>query len=302
MQYSKILNQIIVLFLIMVVGFYARKKNIINKEVNRGLSSLLLNITLPFMIFASFNIAFNKDMLINGGKLLIYSTSIYLFAILISKLLYFKYPKDKKSILRFVTIFSNCGFMGFPVIESVYGKTGVFYTSIFNISFNILIWVVGIILLTGEFNLKTLKEVMLNPGIIATFLGLAVFIFSIKLPLPIYKTFDLVGSITTPIAMLVVGAMLADIKIMDVFCDISLYYGTAVRLIVMPLIVLVVMKWLGVKDMFLGISVLITAMPAPANAAIMAEMYGGDASFASKCIFLSTVLSAITIPLIIKLM
>jgi predicted permease len=102
--------------------------------------------------------------------------------------------------------------------------------------------------------------------------------------------------------MLVVGGMLADIKIMDVFCDISLYYGTAIRLVAMPLVVLIVMKCLGVKDMFLGIPVLIAAMPAPANAAIMAEMYGGDASFASKSIFLSTVLSAVTIPLIIKLM
>lgn len=302
MRYENIINQIIVLFLIMSVGYYAKKKNMINKEINRGLSELLLNITLPFMIIASFNISFTRDMLLQGGKLLLYSVIIYLFVIPFSKLLYFKIPANKSKVLRFITIFSNCGFMGYPVIESIYGKEGVFYTAIFNIPFNILIWVIGVTVFTGERDFKAMKRVLLNPGIIATLFGIIIFIFSWKLPLPIFKTFELVGSMTTPVSMLVVGAMLADIKIRDVFSDISIYYGTAVRLIILPLLVLFTLKFIGVKGMYLGIPVLITAMPAPANAAIMAEMYGGDASFASKCIFVSTLICGITIPIIISIM
>lgn len=299
---DNIINQIIVLFMIMAVGFYARKKGMINSEVNRGLSSLLLNITLPFMIIASFNIEYTSDILVNGVKLLIYSIIIYLIVIPVSKLLYFRLPQNKSKVLRFITIFSNCGFMGYPVIESIYGKTGVLYTAIFNIPFNILIWILGISIFAGKMDSKTVKKILINPGIISTIIGIIIFIFEIKIPLPIYNTLSIVGSMTTPISMIVVGAMLADVKIMDVFSDASIYYGSLVRLIIIPLIILFVLKAFKVSEMFLGIPVLIMAMPGAANAAIMAEMYGGDAAYASKCIFITTMLSAITIPLIISIM
>lgn len=299
---GNILNQIIVLFMIMVVGFFARKKGMINNEVNKGLSQLLLNITLPFMIIASFNIEFTSEILVNGVKLLIYSIIIYIIAIPVSKLLYYRLPQNKSRVLRFITIFSNCGFMGYPVIESIYGKTGVLYTAIFNIPFNILMWIMGILIFTGSMDLKTIKKILINPGIISTIIGIIIFIFEIKIPLPIYNTLNIVGQMTTPISMLVVGAMLADVKVKDVLSDISIYYGSFVRLIAIPLIIMLILKAFGVKDMFLGIPVLIMAMPGAANTAIMAEIYGGDASYASKCVFISTMLSAITIPLLIAIM
>ncbi|EYE89043.1 transporter [Fervidicella metallireducens AeB] len=297
-----IFNQITVLFLIMIVGYIAKKRNIINSAVNKGFTELLLNITLPFMIVASFNFKFSRTMLVNAKNLFIISIVIYMVFIYIGGILYNRYDIGTKRVLWFITVFSNCGFMGYPIIESIYGKTGVFYTAIFNIPFNVLIWTVGVSIFTGEKDLKAFKKVLFNPGIISVAIGLIIFMFSIKLPQPIYKTLDIIGSMTTPISMLLVGAMLADVEIKDVFSGISIYYGVFVRLILIPLIVLFVLKWIGYNDMFLAIPVLIMAMPAAANTAIFAEKYNGDTSVASRSVFLSTILSGITIPLIMFLL
>jgi malate permease and related proteins len=299
MDYIKIVNQVIILFLIMIVGYFARKKDIINSEVNKGLSELLLNITLPFMIVASFNYSFSKDMLNKALTLFVYSIIIHTTLAIISKFLYYKYPERTKAVLRFITVFSNCGYMGYPVIESIYGSTGVFYTAIFNIPWNLLCFTLGVMFYTGQRDFKTMKRAALNPGIISVCIGLVLFVFSIKLPYPIFRTLELVGSTTTPLSMIIIGSMLAEIKVKDIFSGFELYYGCIVRLILIPLAVLVVLKSFGVSDIYLGIPVLISAMPAAANTAVFAEKYDGDSAFASRLTFMTTVLSSVTIPLII---
>jgi predicted permease len=301
MKYDAIITQIVVLFLIMIVGFFARKKNIINSQVNKGFTEFLLNITLPFLIITSFNFDFSMEMLQKSGVVLVYTVCIFVIAYLIGRVLYAKYPKDIKSVLMFSAMFSNCGFMGFPIVESVYGKEGVFYAAIFNMPFNILIWTVGISLFIGKKDLSTIKKALLNPGTIAVYIGVFIFLFSIKIPGPIYKTLEMVGGMTSPLSMIVIGAMLGEMNIKEVFSSLSAYYSTFVRLILVPLVVFVILKLLGASGMILGVLVLISAMPVAANTAIMSEKYEANSAFASKCIFISTVLSTFTIPLIIML-
>lgn len=302
MDYNSIINQVIVLFLIMIAGYIARKSRVISKEINEGLSELLLNVTLPMLIISSFNYDFSKEILKNALALLICSIIIHSFLVPVSRLLYFKYKDDVKNVMRYATVFSNCAFMGYPVVESVYGKIGVFYTSIFNIPFNILLWTVGIILYTRKRDLKTIKKAIINPGLISVLIGLIIFIFSIKLPGPIYKTFEMVGSITTPLSMIVIGSMLAEMSVKDVFSGSVVYYSSFIRLVAIPLLVFGILKYIGATGMMLGIPTLVTAMPAAANTAIFAQKYGADAAFASRCVLVSTLLSSLTIPLIILLL
>lgn len=299
MDYKTILNQVIVLFFIMVVGFFARKKNIIDTPTKKGLSELLLSITMPAMLIVSFNYTFSKDMLIKAGIILAISFIVHFCLVIISKPLYRKFPKSENSVLRFITVFSNCGFMGYPVIGSIYGKLGVFYTAIYNIPFNMLIFTLGVMFFTENKNFKEMKKEFLSPALISIFIGIILFIFSIHLPSPIYKTLDMIGSTTTPLSMIIVGSMIAELDAKNLFTGIEVYYGSAVRLIFSPLLVMIVLKWLGLKGMFLGIPVLITAMPAAANTAILAEKYEADSLLASKFVFVTSILSAITIPLII---
>lgn len=299
---NSVANQVIVLFLIMVVGFFARKKEYINPSVNRSLSELLINITLPSMIIASFNFKFSKDMLNVGMSLFLISTVIHLSLLILGKYLYKKFNENEMKVLWFITLFSNCGFMGYPVVESIYGKIGLFYAALFNIPFNILMWTAGVFIFSGKGDIKSAKKALLNPGIVSVFMGLFIFLFSIKLPIPIQKTLELVGSMTTPLSMIIIGSTLADSKIASIFESKSIYFGTIVRLILIPVITFVVLKFIGLKDFYLSIPVIITSMPAAANTVIMAEKFGGDAEFASKIVFITTVLSAITIPLVLILL
>lgn len=296
---EQLINQVIVLFIIMIVGFYAKKKKFLSKVVDRGLTELLINITLPFMIVTSFNIKYEADMVSNAQKVLLYSFIIHISLIFFSKICFFKLPKNKQQVYRFITIFSNVGFMGYPVMESIYGGIGVFYAAIFNIPFNILVWTVGVMIYTGEKDFKSVKKAMANPALIAVIIGIILFVFSIRLPLPIESSLKLVGSTTTPISMIIIGSMLAEMKVKNIFSDISIYYATTVRLLVVPMIVYVVLKFLKVDELLLNICVLLQAMPAAVSTAIIAEKYGGDGLLASQCVFITTIFSVITIPIII---
>lgn len=302
MDYKTILNQVLVLFLIMIIGFFARKKNIIDEPTKKGLSELLLSVTMPSMLLVSFNYKFSMDMLKNAAVILLASFAIHLSLVFCSKFLYNRFPHNEKSVLRFITVFSNCGFMGYPVIGSVYGKLGIFYTAIYNIPFNILIFSLGVMLFTKEKDLKAMKKEVISPALISIFIGILLFVCSIHLPSQIYNTLNLVGSTTTPLSMILVGSMIAELDFRSLFSGLEVYYGSLVRLILGPLAVLFIMRALGAKGIFLGIPVLITAMPAAANTAIMAEKYGGDSLLASKFVFVTTIFSAVTIPLLLLLL
>lgn len=296
---SQLINQVMVLFIIMMVGFYAKKKKFLSNTVDKGLSELLLNITLPFMIVTSFNIKYEAAMVNNAQKILIYSFLIHISLIFISKMLFFKFPSNKQQVFRFITIFSNVGFMGYPVLESIYGGTGVFYAAIFNIPFNLLVWTVGVMLYTGEKDFKSMRKAMANPALIAVFIGIILFVFSIRLPLPIETSLKLVGSTTTPISMIIIGSMLAEMKFKNIFSEVSIYYATVVRLLIVPMIIYVVLKFLKVDELLLNICVILQAMPAAVTTAIIAEKYGGDSLLASQCVFITTIVSVITIPIVI---
>lgn len=301
MKFDTVITQIVVLFLITVIGFFARKKNIINGEINKGLTELLLNITLPFLILTSFNFNFSVDKLYKSGAIIIYAICIFVISYLIGRAMFMKYPRNVKSVLIFTAMFSNCGYMGFPIIESIYGKEGVFYAAIFNMVFNIVMWTVGVALFTGKKELSTFKKAFLNPGTVAVYIGLFIFLFSIKIPVPIYKTFEMVGGMTSPLSMIVIGAMLGEMNIKEVFSSLPAYYSSFIRLIFVPVAVFFLLKLLGARDMILGVLTLVSAMPTAVNTAIISEKYGGDSAFASKCVFIATVLSAVTIPMIMLL-
>ena len=296
---SQLINQVIVLFIIMIVGFYAKKKKFLNTTVDKGLSELLINITLPFMIVTSFNIKYEATMVSNAQKILMYSFLIHISLIFIGKMLFFKFPKNKKQVFKFITIFCNVGFMGYPVLESIYGGIGVFYAAIFNIPFNILLWTVGVMLFTGEKDFKSMRKAVANPALIAVFIGLILFAYSIKLPLPIATSLKLVGSTTTPISMIIIGSMLAEMQFKNIFSDLSIYYASLVRLLIVPLLVYVVLTLLKVDILLLNICIILQAMPAAVMAPIIAEKYNGDSLLASQCVFITTLVSGITIPIVI---
>lgn len=296
---NNIINQVIILSFIMIVGVYARKKDILSKEASKSFSNFLTNITLPCLLISSFNYTYSQDMISKARIMFVYSIIIHIILIFVSRVLTFKYPENSKKVLRFATIFSNCGFMGYPVLESLFGKIGIFYGAIFNIPFNIFMFSIGIMIYTGKKDLKTLKEVLVNPAIIATILGLIIFSFSIKLPYPLFTAMSIVGSMTTPLSMIIVGAMLSEIRLKDIFSGTLVYYASFLRLIAVPFLTLGILKLLNADKLLMQIAVIIEAMPAAVLASVLAEKYGADTALASRSVFISTIISMITIPFVV---
>ncbi|WP_242663033.1 AEC family transporter [Clostridium acetobutylicum] len=301
---NNVLNQVLMLFLMLLVGIYASKMKYIDKKMNAGLSNLLLKITLPLLIINSFiTMKFSKSVLNVGEDILLYTLIIHIVLVLFSKFAYMKVNDAQKGISKFVTVFSNSGFMGYPVLRSIYGENGVFYCAIFGIILNLFMFSYGIMALknTKGNSLKELKRAAVNPSIIATVIGFFIFILKIKLPHLIALSINSVGSMTSPLSMIIVGIMLADINLSDLFKDKLVYILTIVKLLIVPAITFVVLKLLNANQTVIGVIVVLEAMPAASNAAVMSLQYGSDENVALKHIFITTVLSIIIIPLVIKL-
>lgn len=298
MSNIEIINQVLTLFFMMIMGYYGAKKGFINKTVEKGMSELLLNITLPFLIVTSFNIDYSEELLGNALKILIYSIVIHGSLLLVTKLLYIKNKSEKQGILRFVTTFSNVGFMGYPILNSVLGPIAVFYAAMFNMGFNLFLWTIGVRLLDNN-EKGSFKKAITNPSMIAVLAGIILFITPLDLPLPIKEGVKRLGNTTTPISMIIIGSMLSKVKMKDLFSDLSLYYGSFNILILVPFIVLFIMKTFRIDKSLMEICVIIEAMPGATLAPIIINGYGKDASYASKAVFISTLISMITIPIII---
>ena len=230
----EVFNQILSLFLIILVGFYGRKRSIIDDTLTNGLSRMLLEITTPLLIISSFNYDGNSSLAKNTIKAFIYGILIFIITPFMVKPLLTKIEKGKRNILQFAIVFSNCGFMGIPITAAVLGEEAVIYASIFNMCFNLFIWTYGVTLFTDAASFKEAKKLLKNPGIIAVFIGLLLTVFSVKLPIVLYNTISLVGHLTTPISMIIIGSLLASIDFKVVIKDKTIYYGAFIKLIIIP--------------------------------------------------------------------
>jgi predicted permease len=296
MKSSVVINQVLVLFLVMLVGFFARKRKILTPVVSKGLTDLLLKIICPMAIYNSFRFTYSSSMLVSASQVLAFTIALNCFSILLGLALFNKYPVRTKQVLRFVTIFSNCGFIGYPILQIIYGKIGVFYGSIFNLGFNLFLWTVGVGIFTRRWDRSALKEAFTNPNMIAIFLGLITFIFSIELPSSINSVLEMLGGMNTQISMMLVGAVLAEVKPKEMFSGFPIYYGTLVRLLFMPICALIATSFLNLEPIVRGVCVLLTATPAASITTVFTEKYNGDSLLASRVTAFSTLCSMITLP------
>jgi predicted permease len=305
MSFVAIFEQILILFLILMAGFAARNWRIIDDTVTKGLSSLLLKLAVPALIIDSLQRSFSRELLWESGQILVISLCVYagsiLFALLVGRL-----PGTKEEdlgVVRFATVFSNVGFMGYPVVLAVLGQESLFHAAVFNLPFNFLSFTVGILLITGGSSQKHNLNwrVFLNPALVAVAVGFLLFLFSINLPHALGETIRQVGSLTTPLSMIVVGSTLYGMQWRDVFGNWVIYLVSAVRLILAPLVVWGILGRFVHNPLLVSVPVLLIAMPVAVNSVLFAEEYDANSKLASQVVFLSTLLSILTIPLIVLL-
>ncbi|KGP75608.1 hypothetical protein JT05_09350 [Desulfosporosinus sp. Tol-M] len=297
MGFVTIMNSVFVILLMIMIGYICKKLGYMNKEVTRGVTEILLNIAIPAIAISSFNQDLPASALSSAIILFIFAVVSYVASILLGAFLFKKYPPDQKVVMRFILVFTNCGFMGYPVMESIFGSIGIFYASIYCVVFNLFLWTYGFMLFTGVSDRQTLKKALVNPGTLATVFGLVLLLTPLELPTFAAKLVTTVGGLTTPLAMIVIGAMLAEVKFSEMFQGIHVYYGAFLRLLVLPAAAYLVLKLLHVDQLTLAACVMLTAMPPASNTVIFAEKFERDSLLASKIVVLSTGLSIITIPL-----
>lgn len=299
MNMSQIVNQMIVLFLMMSVGYFCGKVNIIDTDFSKKLTNLILSITTPAMIIAS--VTANKVEIDKAVAVQVMVIAAGLFVVLtplgfiIAKLL--GAPADEAKLYTFMAIFSNTGFMGYPVVRTIFGDYAVFLAAMFNMVQGVMLYSLGVWLMDsrgGKFNPKSI----VNPSMVASVLALLIFLLDINIPSVLSSTMDSIGSITSPAAMLLIGSSLSVMPVKEIFTEFRLYPFTAIKQIALPLAAYFVCG-LFIKDpTLLGIVTVIVAMPVANISVMFANQYGGNSKLASKGVFITTMCSFATIPLL----
>lgn len=302
MEFNIVLNQVLILFIILIIGFIGGKSRILDASGTKKLSEIMLFVTSPMLVLKSFFIEFSKERLVNVLWMVGLAAVVFLFSITFSSLIYSKFNDKVSAVLRFTAIFSNCGYMGLPLLKALYGDDGVFYGSFYVVIFQIVLWTYGYSMFGGKGSGKSMiKKILTNPNFIAVYAGLCIFLFSIPIPEFISGAVKAVGDMTMPISMLIIGAVISTTQLAKVFSDWRVYMSSAVRLVVMPVIAIFATKYLGIPALPRAVIATALAMPSAANTTVFAEMFDKDAVFASKCVSVSTLLSILTAPVIISL-
>lgn len=303
---NSVLNTVFELFVIMVIGYIAAKKEKIDEQINKGLSYIVCNIALPALIISSvlgvdYNGGTKQVFIYLLGGILFY-LAMPIIAIVLCKLM--RFPADSKATFQLMLIFSNCSFMGYPVLESFLGKEAIFVSSIFNLPFNLIIYSYGLYLITKDskeqngFKWKNL----LSPGSIASVLAIIIYIAHIEVPDVIALCCSSLGGITTPLSMIVLGVSLAKIPLKEAFSDFSVYRMTLCRLIILPLLVFGVATLMSADKLLIGVATGTAAMPVASMCVMLSTLYNGNQKEASIGVFISTLCSMVTIPVLITIL
>ena len=305
MDIQVILMQMVQLFLMIGLGYFLFKVKILDVELNKRLTTLLLAVTTPALIISS--VLSTTEYLPFTDILFVFLVGILVYIVLpilgwiLVKIM--RIPLPQQGLYIFMTVFSNIGFMGFPVMKAIFGNDAVFYTALFNMLFNLLVFSVGTGIMgygTGrkmDFNPKDL----LSPGVIASLVALVIYMAKIQFPNVISSTITMIGDITTPVAMLIIGSTLANIPLKEVFSELRIYPYTFIKQVIIPALAYPVLRLFIQDPLILGVTLIMISMPVANSAVLFATEYDGDVSLAAKAVFMTTLLSIVTIPLIVSL-
>lgn len=297
MDIAKLFNMQGTIIILILVGFFLKKKEIISSDGRKGLTDLCLNVIIPCNIIRSFLIKFDMNILKNCGLLLILGIIIESICLLLNKFFYNNYEEKQKKVMQYCTIVSMGGFLGNPIVEGVYGEMGLLYASIFLIPMRIIMWSIGpTYFVQKKMEVKSfIKNVLTHPCLVAVYIGVLIMISQITLPQVILLPINYISSCNSAIIMFIIGMILSDTEILTIFNKDTIKLST-LRLIFLPLLVLILSYLLRTDRISTGVAVLITGMPAGTTAAIFADKYESDPSFATKCVVATTMFSMITLP------
>lgn len=295
-----IFRQTFIMLMLIMVGVLCSKTKMISKETNKQLSVFVLQVVNPAVIFMSYQTEYRSELVEN--LLLTFALSFGAFSFMIT-LSYIFIPKKEgreTEIERFSAVYSNCGFMGIPLINAVFGMQGVFYLTAFITMFNYFAWTHGVIMISGERNMKNVIKVFYSPTMIAIVLGMLTFFLRIKLPSVPLKAVGYISDLNTPLAMIVSGATIADTKVLELIKKPAVYYVCFLRLLLYPMIIAALLSPFGIEEKVRMTVVIAAAAPPAAMCTLQSIRYGKNSLYSSEIFAFGTVLSVASLPVVVR--
>jgi len=295
-------TQVLVMFILMALGYICAKRKIITPQGANDINKLLIMLVSPAIIISSYNRPFDRILFNNLLRGFLLALISHLVAIAVAYA-FIRGKGDKRKLERFACIFSNSGFMGFPLISAMLGKEGIIYATSYLAIFTLTQWTVGVLILAGKSDIKnTLRKLIINPGIISLVIGLSIFCFSIKLPSSVSSAIDFLADLNTPVAMMLVGTYIARSDFLKSFRNRRIYLVSALRLLLVPILMIPFYLLFKFPNELVIANFVAAACPVAALAAMFPALYGYDANYGSSFITVSTLLSVATIPLLVMLL
>ena len=302
MSFFDTFGQMLVILFAIATGYFANKLGYFNEEINRKLTKVVLNISMPCMILAS---VITGDDLPDIETLLSLCKMIVVFygvgaVFLLALPRFLGGTAQQKGVWRYGLLFANTAFIGYPVIQALFGPGAVFYGVVLNLPFNLMSYSLGPLMLggRGRFSWKCLC----TPALITSVISLIIVLTRLQTPTLPGEMVAFVGDLTVPLSLLILGSILAGMPVRQVFSMPRMWIFALIRLLVMPLVLLVLLRPMELGSAVYRVAVIEMAMPVAVNGAMLCMEYDGDIDCMAQTIFVSTMLSMVTIPLIAMLL
>lgn len=291
-------RQVVVFFMLIMVGLFAVKTKALKPEARQHFSSLLVSIVVPCMIVNSYITEFDAEVFHGIVLAFIHSFILIMIGLGIAVLAARRMGKDNAAIFEFAMIFSNAGYMGFPLIQALFGNEGLLYASSYNTVFNILIWTYGYARVSGQTDAKkVVNTIVRTPAMIAVVLGLVIYLLQIPVPELIHQPISQIGGLNTPISMMITGMILAGSDLSKVIRDRAVAAVIGIRLFLIPAVCLLIYGFLHISfGMASEVVLLLEACPCAAISTVFAVQFHYDEEKVAGAVILSTLLSILTLP------
>lgn len=304
MNFSQLLTVIATLFFLMVAGFVAGKLNIIDEAASKKLSKIILTIGQPCLLLSSLLKKEYSPENMKLGLLTLLFGFIFHFIVAAFAILACSKFKDfnEKKLSELAIVFGNAGFIGFPILESLFGEKGLFMGVFFVAAFNVLLWTLGLLILAQKRkDIKvTPKKVLVNIGTIPCAIGIIIFALNLPIPDFVHSTLSYLGGLCTPISTLIIGALISRSSLTKVFSSGKIYYVCAIKLVILPILLGAIMTLLGFNYDWVMFATTVCAMPCATAVSMFAETYDINPEYSARMVGMSSLLSVVTLPIVLK--
>lgn len=289
------------MLILIITGIICKKTKIISDDGNKELSKLVINVVNPVVILMAYQTEYKAFLVKNLLISFVLSLLSYVVFIIIAYILIPSKENRETQIERFSAIYSNCGFMGIPLVDAIFGAEGVFYLTAFITVFNLFVWTHGITLISEEKQLKNIVKIFYSPVIISIALGIIMFFFQIKIPENPSKALDFIASLNTPLAMIVSGVTIADTNIIKLLKKYRIYYICFLKLILIPIIVTIIFTLFDLNECVKLTIIIAASAPSAAMCTLQCLKYNKNSLYASEIFAASTIISVFALPFIVKI-